>query len=242
MNSNFRILIAFAFLFGVVNLSAQTKDDIIKRNLHSRGGIDSLNNIKSIYIVGKIETEGVELPMAYIRKMPSKVRFQVEISGKPAVTVFTADSGWIADPTSPTYMPKKLTPSEIVQKKQLINYLMVFFDDLLITCPKNYISYKGIDKSQGKPAHKLEIRMPDGIFIEYFIDTKNYIDYTHLVTFPDINTTFNISLGNYALVEGVFIPMEIESKIKDTKITKIKIEQIKINGDVEDSLFDFPKF
>ena len=221
---------------------SQTKDEIINKHLKARGNLDSLKNLKNLVIVGNIQTAGVDLPMVYMKKMPSKIRFQVDINGKTAVTVFDADSGWISDPTSGNMLPKKLSTSEVAQKKPLIAYLMVFFDDLLLTCPRNIITYDGIEKQGNNYAHKLNVTMGDGTKICYYIDTKNYIDYTHKVTFPDLNTTFTVTLNNFANSEGLNFPLEIESRIQDQKITKLTIKQLKINGDIDDSVFIMPKF
>ena len=221
---------------------SQTKDEIISKHLKARGNLDSLKNLKTLVIVGNIQTSGVDLPMVYMKKMPSKIRFQVDLNGKTAVTVFDADSGWIADPTSGNMIPKKLSPGEVSQKKPLISYLMVFFDDLLLTCPRNIITYDGIEKQGNHYAYKLNVSIADGTKICYYIDTKNFIDYTHKVTFPDLNTTFTVSLNNFANSEGLNFPLEIESKIQEQKITKLTIKQLKINGDIDDSVFIMPKF
>ena len=234
--------VLFLFSLSISVSMSQTKDEIISKHLKARGNLDSLKNLKTLVIVGNIQTSGVDLPMVYMKKLPSKIRFQVDLSGKTAVTVFDGDSGWIADPTSGNIMPKKLTPGEVSQKKPLISYLMVFFDDLLLTCPRNIITYDGIEKQGRNSSYKLNVAMPDGTKICYYIDTKNYIDYTHKVTFPDLNTTFMVTLNNFANSEGLNFPLDIESKVQDQKITKLTIKQLKINGAIDDSVFIMPKF
>ncbi len=220
-----------------------TVEKIIKRHLQARGG-DNLNSIAAVKFIGKIETAGKTYKMLFIKKLPDKIRFQVDMNGTPGVTVFDSDSGWIFDPSQGQYEPKKLTLDEIKQKKPLISYLMVFFDDLLLhSKEKSYkISYIGKEKIDGKTAYKLLVMLKDGTVITYYIDTKTYLDYQHKVLFPDLNVIFDIELSNFAIVDGINIPLVIESKVHNQRMTKITIETIKINPELNDKYFEMPKF
>jgi len=240
---NFFLMI---FLISTISYS-QTIDEIINKSLKARGNVDSLRNIKSVHFLGKISTAGQEIKMAFIKKLPDKIRFQVEINGRQAVTCFKGDSGWIYDPSQneeePTH-PKQLSIQEIAQKRPLIQYLMVFFDDLLL----NYkdLSIKatniGIDTINGKAMYKLLFLLKDGTIATYFVDTTSYLDTYHKVLFPDLNIVFEVFLSNFATVSGIRIPLTIESKVKDQQMTKITIETMRINEVIKDEFFDMPKF
>jgi outer membrane lipoprotein-sorting protein len=223
---------------------SQTADQIIEKYLNARGGTDSLRNIKTVHLIGKIQTAGMELPVVYYWKAPDKIRFQVDLRGKSGITVFTGDSGWIVDPSTNTFLPKKLSPQEVAQKKPLISCLMVFFDNLLLNYNKNHykVEYNGKDSSASGMSYKISIRMTDGTNVCYYIDAKNYLDYHHKVTFPDLNSTFDVSLKEFTYFNGINIPMEIESRIQDQRITKIVIEKMMLNTDLNDDLFSMPQF
>ena len=234
------------FIFFITFLSyvafSQNSSDFVKKNLNARGGIENLKKIKSIQINGKIQTSGLELSMVYYRKMPNKIRFQVDLNGKDGITVFTSDSGWIVDPSINIIIPKKLTKDEYIQKKQLIDYLLVFYDDLLMrSYETDYrIDYLGTENVNNKTGHKLLIVTKDGVKIQYFLDEKDYLDYHHKVNFPDLNVTFDINLNDFTTVEGINIPLSIESRIQDQRMTRIIIDKIKINEIIDDKLFVEP--
>jgi hypothetical protein len=241
-----RIAITITCLLLSVSAGAwsQTADELIKLNLHARGGLNNLLGIKNIKLIGQIETNGVKMKMLYLKQMPDKIRFQIDNNNMPGATVFFADSGWIFDPSQGMSAPRYLTKQEIEQKKPLIEYLMVFFDDLLLNRKDDAfkVSYIGKDTLENKQFHKLLVMLKSGIIINYYIDARNYFDYYHKVFFPEINVAFDISLSNYANVEGINIPLTIESKIKNQSMTKVTIETIKINDDIGDEYFQMPNF
>ncbi len=236
-------IIIFILLSALMFVQAQTADEIIKKNLEIRGG-DRLYSIGAVQFIGKLETAGKTYKLLFIKKMPDKIRFQVDMNGTQGVTVFTNDSGWIFDPSQGIYEPQKLTKQEILQKKPLISYLMVFFDDLLLDYKnKSYkVSYIGKETINGKPAYKILIMLKDGTVITYYIDTKTFLDYHHKVLFTDLNVIFDIYLSKFAIVEGINVPLVIESKVKNQSMTKITIETIKINPKLNDKYFEMPKF
>ena len=231
------------FIVSSLLLFSQTAEEIIKKNLEARGG-KNLNSIGAVQFIGKIETAGKTFKLLYIKKLPDKIRFQVDMNGTPGVTVFVADSGWIFDPSQGQYEPTKLSPEEVKLKKPLINYLMVFFDDLLLNYKsKSYnVSYVGKEKIDGKEAYKILVMLKDGTVVTYYIDTKTYLDYHHKVLFSDLNVIFDIELSDFTIFDGINIPLVIESKVKNQSMTKVTIETIKINPKLNEKYFEMPKF
>ena len=227
----------------VLTSNAQTATEIIKKHLEARGG-KMLNAVSAIKLIGTLETNGKSYKLLFVKKMPDKMRFQVDMNGTPGVTVFSGDSGWIFDPIQGLYEPQKLTPVEVMQKKPLIKYLMVFFDDLLLNykSEKCKVSYIGKEKIDGNTAYKILVMMQDGTVITYYIDSKTFLDYHHKVLFPDLNVIFDIELSQFVFVEGLNIPLVIESKVKNQSMTKVTIETVKINPKLNDQYFKMPEF
>ena len=225
-------------------LYSQTADEIINKSLQARGNVDSLKAVKTVHFIGKINSGGQDIKMAFIKKLPDKMRFQVEINSRQAVTCFAGDSGWIYDPSQniKDFLPKQLTKAEIHQKKPLIEYLMVFYDDLLLTYKERTVktSYLGKDTINGKPMHKVLFMLKDGTVVTYFFDVKNYFDTYHKVLFPDLNIVFDIYLSNFATVSDFKIPLTIESKVKDQQMTKVTIETMRFNEVIKDEYFNMP--
>lgn len=242
MKTTLKLIILFSALFCQNYTMAQTAEQLIKEHLDAKGG-DNLHSIHSVKFIGKIETSGQEYKMLYIKQLPDKIRFQIDMNSAMGVTVFNGTTGWIYDPTQGQHIPTELTPQEISQKKPLIEYLMVFFDDLLLNYKSRSmkVSYIGKETIKKQNVHKLLVMLNDGTAVTYFIDDKTKLDYHHKVLFPDLNIIFDVELSNFADVEGIKVPLTVESKISDKSMTKITIETIKINPELNDQYFEMPK-
>jgi hypothetical protein len=121
---------------------------------------------------------------------------------------------------------------------------MVFFDDLLLHYKnKSYkVSYIGKEKFHGRTYFKILVMLKDGTVVTYYINSKTYLDDYHKVLFTDLNVIFDIELSQFAIVEGINIPLVIESKVHNQRMTRITIETIKINPKLNDQYFEMPKF
>jgi hypothetical protein len=81
-------LLPFTFLLAA---SAQegglSVDDIVKKNVDARGGIDKIKAIQSIKMTGKMVMGGgqMEAPMTLQMKRPSSVRIDMEFQGQAVV-------------------------------------------------------------------------------------------------------------------------------------------------------------
>lgn len=242
MKTSIKILTIILSVFCWNSLMAQTAEQLIKDHLNAKGG-DNLHSIQSVKFIGKIETSGQEYKILYIKQLPDKIRFQIDMNSAMGVTVFNGQTGWIYDPTQGLQSPTELTPQEISQKKPLIEYLMVFFDDLLLNYQSRSlkVSYIGKETIKNQMVHKLLVMLKDGTTVTYYIDDKSKLDFHHKVLFPDLNIIFDVELSNFADVEGIKVPLSIESKISDKSMTKITIETIKINPKLNDQYFEIPK-
>src|ERR1700720_2960926 len=81
------------FLFAV-QASAQTVDELIKKNIDARGGIQKLKAIKSIKATGKMTQQGLEIPISVQQKRPSMVRVDVTFQGKSFAQGYNGEIGW----------------------------------------------------------------------------------------------------------------------------------------------------
>jgi len=224
-------------------LSAQTADEIIKKNIEARGGFDKLSTIKSIKIIGKIQSEGVELPMVFIKKFPSKVRFQVDLNGQNGITVFKGDSGWMIDPSKKVFVPTNLSPKEISQMKPMIDYFFVFFDNFLLNYAKDSLNpvFIGKDSVEGKEAFKVSVIMKDKTTLTYYYDAKTYLDIKHEVKFNYLPEPFILNLRNFFTVKDITIPYIIDTKQGNMRNTRMLIENLQIDNDVSDEIFEMIK-
>lgn len=220
--------------------ASQTVDDIISKNISARGGAQKLADIQTLKIVGKIQTEGVEFPLVYIRKYPDKTRFQVDLNGQNAVTVFKQNTGWMIDPSRKIFKPTVLTAGELQQIKPMIDYFFVFVDQTLINYKADSLKpvLAGTDTVENNPAIKLKVLLKDNTEITYFYDTKTFFDVKHEVKFKYMAEPFTVSLKEFFTIHDLNVPRIIDSRQGNKRTTRMIIESVQIDNDIEDEIFE----
>lgn len=236
-------LIIFALIFTNLFLYSETPEGLIEKNLRARGNIDSLQNLKTFRIIGKIETEGIEFPMVYYYKSPDKYRIQIDLMGQNGITVFNGDEGWLIDPSQNIHTPQKLSESEVISIKPMLNCIFSFYSDMLINYKSKGINLDTLYQTiyEGKKVFNLAFTAPGNHHYTYTIDPNTYLDFIHTVVLGGTNLTFKLKLMEFYSLNGIVFPRIIESKVDNNqRLTKVIIENIQVNNPIDDNLFSIP--
>ncbi len=238
----YKVLI-LTLIFSKVLLYSETPEEIIEKNVKARGNIDSLQNLKTFRIVGKIETEGTEFPMVYYFKSPDKYRIQIDLMGQSGITVFNGEEGWIVDPSQNIFNPQKLSALEVASIKPMLNCIFSFYSNMLIDYKSKGIKVDSLYQStyDGKKVFNLAFTAPGNHHYTYTIDPNSYLDFFHTVVLGSTNITFKLKLMEFYSLNGIVFPRIIESKVDNNqRLTKVIIENIQVNNPIEDNLFSIP--
>lgn len=219
---------------------SQQAEDLIRKNLEARGGVDKLLNLKTFKITGKIKIEGVELPFVYMRKNPDKTRFQVKINNQNSVTAFIGDSGWTIDPTSGKNEPVRMSLEEVYQKKPLIDYYFVFIDYTLLNSPifLSIPTYAGKDTINGKENQKLIINTKYFADITYFINSKTNLETMHTIKFKYLPETFTVKLKDFYDIKGFMVPHILETSNGKNRTIIMTVDNIQLDNAISDEVFE----
>lgn len=68
------LLTLLSFVVLCLQASAQTVDELIKKNIDARGGLEKLKAIKTMRVTGKIHAEGMNIPLVIQIKRPGLLR------------------------------------------------------------------------------------------------------------------------------------------------------------------------
>ena len=94
------ILFITLLLFLPLAAAAQTADEIVKKTLDARGGVDKLKAIQSERVTGRITfAHGVEGSFTVELKRPLKMHVEISIEGQKIIRVYDGkSSGWMINP------------------------------------------------------------------------------------------------------------------------------------------------
>ena len=220
--------------------SAQTVDELIKKNIDARGGIQKLKAIKSIKATGKITPQGLEIPITLQQKRPAMVRMDAVFQGKSLVQCYDGETGWKIDPFQGSSDPEKVAGDDLkdLQEQSDFDGALVDYKDKGHT-----VELIGKEDLEGTPVYKLKLTLKNGDVRHIYLDAENYLELrvTSKRKTPGGEVDVDQYLGNYKPVDGIMFPHSIESKVKGQSQNQITVEKIETNVSIDDSIFKMPK-
>lgn len=232
------LTLSLAFLF-CVQASAQTVDELIKKNIDARGGIQKLKAIKSIKAVGKMTQQGLEIPISIQQKRPSMVRLDITFQGKSFVQAYNGEIGWKIDPFQGSSEPEKVAGDDLKDLEEQAD-----LDGALVDYKEkgNTVELIGKEDMEGTPVYKLKVTLKKGDVRTIYLDAENYLDLkvTSKRKTPGGEIDIDSYPGNYKAVNGVLFAFSVEAKVKGQTVQQITLEKIEADVAIDDSIFKMP--
>lgn len=226
------------FLF-CLHVSAQSVDEIIKKNLEAKGGIQKIKAVKTVKVTAKIIQQGLEIPLIIQQKRPRMVRVDVTFQGKSQTTAYDGESGWKTDPFQGSPDPEKIAGDDLKQAEEQadIDGALVDYKD-----KGHKVELLGKEDLEGTAVYKLKLTLKNGDVRDIYIDAGNYLELkvTMKRKTPGGEIELDQYVGNYKPVNGLMFPFSIETKVKGQTANQIMIDKVEIDVPVDDSLFKMP--
>jgi outer membrane lipoprotein-sorting protein len=208
-----------------------TADALVAKLLAASGGAGKLRAIKSMHTVGRLRLGGgVEAKTESFVVGPDKIRFEFSLQGLTAINAWDGKEAWAIQPFQGRREPQKVSDDDA---KGLILAADITGPLLDWKAKGNKIEYLGTEDIDGTDAHKLRVTFKNGDSRVSFIDPDHFLeirieDHQFIRGQEQVSTT---DLGEYALVDGVYLPMEQGQN---------QIESIQLNTPIDASIFAFP--
>jgi hypothetical protein len=224
------ILFFLGSVFALINIHAQTADEIVNKYLAAMGGKEKLATIKTIYQESSTNIRGVASKNRFWCVNNKAYRWESEINGLKNYSVLRNDSGWFFNPRRGQKAAEPMT-GEAVRRSQLDLDMQ---SPLLDYAKKGYtIKYEGKDDAiDGSDTYKLELKVNDSLSLTYYIDPDSYL-IMRMKTKKIVNgktETSNQDFSNYLKnADGYVFAMQIN---------RTKYSLIKVNPDIDAALFN----
>ena len=232
-------------LFSAATLHAQqTADDIIAKYAQRVGGVDRLHAIQSLRRTGKFYGGGgFEAQVKNENKRPNKVREEFVFGGMTGVTAYDGRSGWKIEPWQGKKDPEPLGEDET---KGIVDDAS--FDDPLLNYREqgNKLELIGKDQIEGTDVYKLKLTLAsNGDVRTYYLDLDSGvpIKYEVLRHVRGAEREFEVELGDYKPVNGVYYPFSVAVGAKDSPTAnkaQYTWERIEANVTLDDNQFRKP--
>ena len=233
-----RALIVLAF---ATTLHAQTADDIINNYIKTIGGMQKIEAIKTLRRTGRFQGGGgFQAAIREENKRPNLVRQEFTFQGLTGITAWNGRTGWKIEPWEGKKDAEALGEEEmkaIVEDADLAGPLVNYQQK------GNRVEYLGMEPVEGTDAYKLRVTLKSGDVRTYYMDTDYYvpIKIDTQRTVRGEQREYEMSLGDYKEVAGVYFPHSIEQNAKGSQNKqKTTYDKIEANVDMPDSEFNPP--
>lgn len=222
-----------------IQASAQTVDELIKKNIDAHGGSQKLKAVKSAKSSGKITLQGLEIPMTVIQKRPGMARMDLTFQGKSMVQAYDGENGWKIDPFQGSSEPEKVAGDELkeLQEQSDLDGALVDYKDKGHT-----VELIGKEDMEGTPVYKLKLTLKNGDVRHIYLDADNYLELkvTSKRKTPGGEIEVDTYLGNYKPLNGLVFPFSMESKVKGQTVSQFTIDKVELDVAIDDALFKMP--
>ncbi|HEY6269382.1 MAG TPA: hypothetical protein VIX11_13855 [Candidatus Acidoferrum sp.] len=229
-------------LFLPLSAAAQTPDEIVKKVLDTRGGVQKIKAVQAERISGHVSfAPGMEGAFVVELKRPLKMRIEITIQGQKIIRVYDGkSSGWMVNPFVETKGVEPLPPEDLQNISDESD-----FDGPLVDykAKGNQIELAGKEMLDDKPVYRLKLTNKNGDVRSYFFDASLYL----LLKWEGVRKTGDQEIpwesffSDFHEVQGLKYPFRIDqgspgSEIKQTLTT----EKIEIDPQIDDSRFSKP--
>jgi len=207
-----------ALLFATATLRAQqTADEIVAKYAQRIGGLERVHAIQSLRRTGKYYGGGgFEAQVKNENKRPNRVREEFVFGGMTGVTAYDGRAGWKIEPWQGKKDPEPLGEDET---KGIVEDAA--FDDPLLNYREqgNKLELVGSDQIEGTDVYKLKLTLgSNGDVRTYYLDADSGvpIKYQVLRIVRGAEREFEVELGDYKPVSGVYFPFAVAIGAKDS--------------------------
>lgn len=223
-----------------ISASAQTVDELVKKNIEARGGLEKLKAIKTMRITGKIQSGGMTIPLVLQIKRPGMVRGDATLQGMALVRAYDGETAWQINPFDGA---KEAEPMTGYDAKETIDFGDLDGPLVDYKAKGNTVELAGKEELEATPVYKLKITLKDGAVKYLYLDAQNYLELKETEKrkedgkVTDVDTVYS----DYKAVAGVMIAHSEETRVNGELDDQTSIEKIELNVPVDDSIFKMPK-
>ena len=231
-----------------------TVDDLLAKNLESRGGAERLKAISTRRVAGTVTVQvqmppgaqqqaaepapqTLQMPMQVLAKRPNLMLQEMKMQDRRVVTAFDGQQAWAINPM--------IGPSaQLVQGVQadLIRDQAQFDGPLAYAKQRgDKMEVLGKEEIEGAPAWKLAITHGDKTTTVY-LDEKTALERKVSASVNQSGTQLLVEslISDYQPVDGIMVPRKVQTLVGGQTQATVSIDKVEFNVPIEDTEFKMP--
>lgn len=235
-------LLPITFLFtAAAQQAGLSVDDIVKKNIDARGGLDSIRAVQSVKMTGKMVMGGgqMEAPMTMQMKRPSSMRMDMEFQGQKVIQGYDGTTAWMINPFTGGADPQKMSADEaegMTEGSDMDGSLVDY------QAKGHKVALVGKEDVAGKPAYKLKVDKKNGKTETMYIDATSFLDVKTVATRKMMGNDMELEtyVSDFRPEGGVMMPHVIDSKSDGNSVMMLTLQKVETNVAIDDAVFKMP--
>jgi outer membrane lipoprotein-sorting protein len=210
--------------------SPSSVDEIVASNLAARGGKARIQALRSIRETGMATASGGRVSRVVREiKRPSLLRLEFSYQGTKSVFAHDATTAWQVAPLLGQFEPREMPPDA---------------EATAGVDQRDIVELVGREKLPGGEAFKLKVALKGGAILYDYVDvaSRQVVRSDVMRTVRGHKVQLENTFSDFRTVGGLVFPHLIESHVKGRpQLTRIVVEKIELNPDLDDARFRFPQ-
>lgn len=217
-------------------------DEVLADYKEARGGMEVINNIKSMKATGKMTMGGMEAPLTIVMKAPNKVHTSFEIQGIKGIQAFNGEKGWQVMPFSGKTEAELVGGDELTQMKEQAD-----IEGVLINSETKGITLEliGATEIEGTPVIEIKATRKSGDVVTVYLDEEYKLEVMTRSKMSAMGQEIEAEtyFSDYKEVgeAGVPVAHSMAVKFNGQVAQTLTFENVEFNTEVDDMLFEMPE-
>ena len=217
-------------------------DELLARNLASRGGKERLASVRTMRLTGRMTVgPGHEAPVTIEMKRPNKVRLEFRVQGMTGIQAFDGEVAWNLPPFRGRDGAERLPEDETAAVRQQSD-----FDGPLVGWREKGLDVKLVAQESlgSEAAWRLSIGFPDGSTKDVWLDGERCLERKSESrrSVGDETLVGESLLYDYREVDGLVLPHGFENGPKGAaERQRLVITKVELNPELDDARFSVPR-
>lgn len=220
-------------------LNAQTNaDEIFSKVFQTRGTGEKINTLK---LEGRMTFGKVTGTFIMYNKRPFLNRMDLEVMDKKIIQSIDLNEGWYINEIADQNTAQKMDNGTYERAKTQNFYMIHPLENYKAKGIK--LEYKGLMNLDSIECHVITVIMPDSSKTDMYIDSKTFtqlLQKTEVIQPGLESIVIENTYKNYKDIGGLLIPYFMEAKTNGESQSKMLIEKVEVNIDIDNSVFAVP--
>jgi hypothetical protein len=225
-------------LFAMINVQAQTLDEIIAKNTEALGGKDKINSITSLYLENTVEVMGNESASTTVIVNGKGEKIKSDFNGETMIQCYTDKGGWMINPMSGSSDAVAMPNEQYKSGKNQINIGESFMD---YAAKGNKVELLGKEKLQNANAFKIKVTTTDSLSVMYYIDTATYYVVQKSISAEMMGQKMDVitKMSDYQKTDfGFVLPQKTIVSYGEQFSVVINLKKAEINKPIDPTIFE----